>query len=121
MCQRFRPASGVSLSTPRPRVRGGPSASPFDVVESLLEREPFRHLPHDLPRADEIPFELREPKDFRREPALATLRENPFLVVHLVVPDRDDVRADLVEDVVDVAFVAQIGRASCRGRGTLTG
>src|SRR5438552_13468954 len=107
MCRRFRPASGVSLSTPRPRVRGGPSASPFDVVESLLEREPFRHLPHDLPRADEIPFELREPKDSRREPALATLRENPFLVVHLVVPDRDDVRADLVEDVVDVAFVAQ--------------
>src|SRR5207249_5172509 len=83
-CRRSRSASGVSPSTPARRVRGGPSGSPFDVVESLLEREPFGHLPHDLPRADEVPFELREPEDFRREAALATLREDPFLAVDLV-------------------------------------
>src|SRR2546422_7986345 len=116
MCRRYRSVSGVSLSArgfslarPRRRVRGVTRVPAFDFVESFLEREPFRHLPHDLPRADEIPFELREPEDFRREPALAALREDPLLAVDLIVPDRDDVRADLIEDVVNVTFVPQDG------------
>src|SRR5439155_853420 len=78
MCRRFRPASGVSLSTPRPRVRGGPSASPFDVVETLLEREPFRHLPHDLPRADETPVAITRTTNatLGRCPALPGTRDS---------------------------------------------
>src|SRR5437899_10366180 len=116
MCRRSRFVSGVSLSArrfsparPWRRVRGVTRVSAFDFVESFLEREPFRHLPHELSRADEILFELREREDFCCEPALAALREDPFLAVDLVVPDRDDVRTDLVEDIVDVAFVAQDG------------
>src|SRR3989449_10721177 len=116
MCRRSRSVPGVPLSArrfsparPWRRVRGVTRVPAFDFVESFLEREPFRHLPHNLPCADEISFELREPEDFRREPALAALREDPFLAVDLIVPDRDDVRTVLSEDVVDVTLVPQDG------------
>src|SRR5437899_2485795 len=78
-----------------------------DLAEPLLEREPFGHLPHDLAGADQVTFEPREPDDLRGEAALSAFLQDPLLVVDLIVPDRDDIRADLLEDVVDVAFVAE--------------
>src|SRR2546428_8225887 len=107
-CRRSRSASGVSLSSARRRLIRGPARlCASDLAEPLLEREPFRHLPHDLPGADQVTFEPREPDDLRGEAALSAFLQNPLLVVDLIVPDRDDIRADLLEDVVDVAFVAE--------------
>src|SRR5213594_2565267 len=109
-CRRSRSASGVSLSSARRRMIHGPARlCAFDLAEPLLEREPFRHLPHDLAGADQVTFEPREPDDLRCEAALSAFLQDPLLVVDLIVPDRDDIRADLLEDVVDVAFVAEDG------------
>src|SRR3989449_6686848 len=107
-CRRSRSASGVSLSSARRRLIRGPARlCAFDLAEPLLEREPFGHLPHDLAGADQVTFEPREPDDLRSEAALAAFLQDPLLAVDLIVPDRDDIRADLFEDVVDVAFMAE--------------
>src|SRR5438093_3343995 len=50
MCRRFRFASGLSPSTRRGRIRGHLDLAAFDLRQPLLEREPFRPLPHELPR-----------------------------------------------------------------------
>src|SRR5437660_3763620 len=109
MCRRSRSASGLSPSTRRGRIRGHLDLPAFDLRQPLLEREPFRHLPHDLPGPVQVAFELREPDDLRREPAFPALLEDPVLVVDLVEADGDDVGADLVQDVVDVPLVAEDG------------
>src|SRR2546430_11115232 len=106
-CRRPRPASALSLSTPCGGIRGQFALPAFDSGQSLLEREPFRHLPHDLSRPVQVAFELREPDDLRRETALPALFQNPSLIVDLVEAEGDDVGADLVQDVVDVPLVAQ--------------
>src|SRR5438309_3638648 len=107
-CRRSRSASGVSLSSARGRMIHGPARlCAFDLAEPLLEREPFGHLPHDLAGADQVTFEPREPDDLRSEATLAAFLQDPLLAMDLIVPDRDDIRADLFEDVVDVAFMAE--------------
>src|SRR5439155_1741678 len=109
MCRRSRSASGLSPSRRRGRSRGHLDLPAFDLRQPLLEREPFRHLPHDLPGPVQVAFELRESDDLRREPAFPALLEDPVLVVDLVEADGDDVGADLVQDVVDVPLVAEDG------------
>src|SRR5438309_542189 len=83
-CRRSRSASSLSLSTPCGGIRGQFDLPAFDSGQSLLEREPFRHLPHDLTRPVQVAFELREPDDLRRETALPALFQNPSLIVDLV-------------------------------------
>src|SRR6266704_2001667 len=90
--------------------RGGavpPDPRLFDVTESLLERQPFRHLPHDLARAVEVALEPREADDPRRQPSPTALLEDPLLLVRLVEPPGDALRPDVPEDLVDVALVPQ--------------
>src|SRR5437899_1643743 len=107
-CRRSRSVSGVSLSSARRRmIPRHARLCAFDLAEPLLEREPFGHLPHDLAGADQVTFEPREPDDLRSEAALAAFLQDPLLAVDLIVPDCDDIRADLFEDVVDVAFMAE--------------
>src|SRR5207249_9363682 len=97
MCRRFRFASGLSPSTRRGRIRGHLDLAAFDLRQPLLEREPFRHLPHDLPRPVQVAFELRESDDLRRESAFPALLEDLYLFVYLVDADGDYVVADLVQ------------------------
>src|SRR5438093_2915066 len=95
MCRRFRFASGLSPSTRRGRIRGHLDLAAFDLRQPLLEREPFRHLPHDLPRPVQVAFELRESDDLRREPAFPALHADPVLVVDIVEADGNARWADL--------------------------
>src|SRR2546430_13655532 len=82
-CRRSRSASGVSLSTTGGRVRGATRVRAFDLVESFLECEPFRDLPHDFSGADEVPFKLGS-----RQTLVPEARFRPFPKVRFLAITR---------------------------------